>query len=84
MDTARPQTPTPLLHPRLGRLDPALPPRLPTSRARLVAGALGACLVLTFAAHAVVGPPAPISATVSGVAGDARASAVPTRFLPAT
>jgi hypothetical protein len=81
MDTARSQTP--LLHPRLARLDPALRPRVPTSRVRLAAGTLGACLVLTFAAHAFPGPPATTSATVSPSAGNARESAVPTRFLPA-
>ena len=87
MDTARPDSPMPLLHPRLAQLDPALRPRVPTSRARLVAGTLGACVVLTFAAHAFPGPPATTSTTTVTAArevGEARPSAVPTRYLPAT
>jgi hypothetical protein len=82
----------PLLHPRLARLDPALRPPVPTSRARLVAGTLGACVVVTFAAHAFPRPPTSTTSTASTTltasasrqVGEARASAVPTRYLPAT
>jgi hypothetical protein len=86
METARPDSRMPLLHPRLAHLDPALRPRVRTSRARLVASTLGASFVLTFAAHAFPGPPATTSTTVTPYrqAGEARAAVVPTRYLPAT
>ena len=86
MDTTYPQSPAPLLHPRLARLDPSLRPRVRTSRARLAAGTLGACLALTFAAHAFTGSPGTTSTTgtTSGVTSAARTAAVPTRYLPAT
>jgi hypothetical protein len=77
----------PLLHPRLARLDPVLRPRVRTSRARLAASTLGACVVLTFAAHAFPGPPATTSTvtlTAARQTGEPRASVVPTRYMPAT
>jgi hypothetical protein len=87
MDTARHDSPMPLLHPRLARLEPALRPRVRTSRARLAASTLGACIVLTFAAHAFPGPQATTSTTTVTAprqTGEGRASVVPTRYLPAT
>lgn len=75
--------PAPLLHPRLARFDPALSPgRRGAPRTRVIAGTLGACLALTFAAHAFPGPPASATAASRELA-PARATAVPTRVLPA-
>src|SRR3954454_23399692 len=86
MDTSRLDTRTRLLPPRLARLDPALTPRVPISPARLAAGTLGACLVLTFAAHAFPGPATtttqttPMSTTpVASSREAAEVTAVPTR-----
>jgi hypothetical protein len=91
MDTSRLDTPTPLLHPRLARLDPALTQRVPISPARLAAGTLGACLVLTFAAHAFPGPATRTTqtttmstTTVASSPEAADVTAVPTPYLPAT
>jgi len=88
MDTSRLDTRTPLLHPRLARLDPALTPRVAISQARLAAGTLGACLALTFAAHAFPGPTTTTQTTTtstSTVASSREAvdvTGVPTRYLP--
>jgi hypothetical protein len=47
----------PLLHPRLARLDPSRQvSRRHGSRLGVLAGTLGACLTITFAAHALHGP----------------------------
>jgi hypothetical protein len=84
METTRFDTPAPLLHPRLARLDPALRPGVPASRTRLAAATLGACLAVTFAAHAFPGPPVTTSTTVTASReGAARTTPVPTRYLPA-
>ena len=58
--TTTPST-APLLHPRLARLDPSLRPTeghgsRHQSRLALLTGTLGACLTITFAAHALQGP----------------------------
>lgn len=71
-----------LLHPRLAHLDPVVrgetaggEPGL-LGRARLVAGTLGACLMITFAASAFPGPPATTPETTAA-ARTATAARVP-------